>query len=282
MASAVISDTTDIKDRAKGFGIIGASFGFGFVFGPAISALTVGFGIAVPFIIAGVIALLSVFLTAFLLPETNKNIGKVKNAKIFDFKKLVTEILNKNLGMTFLISLIYSFAFGIYIFSFQPFAIKILNLSTNGISEIFTMFGVIGLISQGFILPRVIKKLNEKKLLIYSFFFITLSFFAVFFVKQVLYFVLVSIVLSFSNSFIGPLIQTILSKESDEKSQGTILGLNSSYISLGSIFGPVAGGFLAIFYIPLPFLLAGFTLFICMLLSIRVIHLERIKKESAF
>src|SRR3989304_9572761 len=38
VASAVISDTTEPKDRAKGFGIIGASFGFGFIFGPVISA----------------------------------------------------------------------------------------------------------------------------------------------------------------------------------------------------------------------------------------------------
>src|SRR3990167_7913986 len=43
VASAVISDTTTSKDRAKGFGVIGASFGFGLIFGPAISALTVGF-----------------------------------------------------------------------------------------------------------------------------------------------------------------------------------------------------------------------------------------------
>ena len=56
-AAAVISDSTDLKDRAKGFGIIGASFGFGFVFGPAIAAATVGFGTNVPFIIAGFLSL---------------------------------------------------------------------------------------------------------------------------------------------------------------------------------------------------------------------------------
>ncbi len=39
VAQAVISDTTEPKDRAKGFGIIGASFGFGFIAGPLIAAL---------------------------------------------------------------------------------------------------------------------------------------------------------------------------------------------------------------------------------------------------
>src|SRR3989344_8135631 len=50
VASAVISDTTETKDRARGFAIIGASFGFGFAFGPAISSFTVGFGNARPFL----------------------------------------------------------------------------------------------------------------------------------------------------------------------------------------------------------------------------------------
>jgi len=68
VASAVISDTTEPKDRARGFGIIGAAFGFGFVFGPAISAVTIQFGTQVPFILAGIISLVAAVCTAdFLL-----------------------------------------------------------------------------------------------------------------------------------------------------------------------------------------------------------------------
>src|ERR1041384_2056057 len=36
IASAYIADITQPKDRAKGMGVIGAAFGIGFVFGPAI------------------------------------------------------------------------------------------------------------------------------------------------------------------------------------------------------------------------------------------------------
>ena len=44
VAFAVISDSTKPEGRAKAFGMIGAAFSFGFIFGPAISAFTVGFG----------------------------------------------------------------------------------------------------------------------------------------------------------------------------------------------------------------------------------------------
>src|SRR3989338_11106454 len=74
VASAVISDTTTMEDRAKGFGIIGASFGFGFVFGPAISAFTVSYNAALPFIIAAFVTIISIILTWVLLPETNMHL----------------------------------------------------------------------------------------------------------------------------------------------------------------------------------------------------------------
>src|SRR5438046_1869594 len=50
VAFAVISDSTEPQDRAKAFGLIGSAFSFGFVFGLAIAALTVGFGQAITFI----------------------------------------------------------------------------------------------------------------------------------------------------------------------------------------------------------------------------------------
>src|SRR3989338_7141742 len=71
VASAVISDTTAPKDRARGFGIIGAAFGFGFVFGPAISAVTLRFGESVPFLIAAAVSMVAVVVTWLVLTETN-------------------------------------------------------------------------------------------------------------------------------------------------------------------------------------------------------------------
>src|SRR6185295_19006423 len=134
VATAVISDTTKLEDRAKGFGIIGASFGFGFVLGPAISALTIGFGSFVPFLIAAAITAVSVILTWVMLPETNKHMGEVRNTKLFDFVKLGKAIFDKNVGKTLLISLIYSFSFGLLIFAYQPFSIKILMLSDQQVA----------------------------------------------------------------------------------------------------------------------------------------------------
>lgn len=79
-----------------------------------------------------------------------------------------------------------------------------------------------------------------------------------------------------------PMIQTILSKETDAKSQGSILGLNSSYMSLGNTIGPLLAGGLATFYLPLPFLLQALLIFICFIIASIALKKLPPKKESAF
>ncbi len=282
VASAVISDSTEPKDRAKGFGIIYAAFGFGFVFGPAISAFTAPYGLHIPFIIAGAITVLSVLITLFFLPETNAHMGEVKKGKIFDFAKLFHSLFDKNVGPTFLISFIYSFAFGLFIFAFQPFSVKILQLTANEIASIFVIFGVIGFLSQSLFIPRVVKTLGERNALTYSFMATTIGFFGLFLARNLPFFIVASVFFSLFNSFVMPLVQTVLSKETDEKSQGTVQGLNASYISLGNILGPLAGGLIATYYIPLPFALGGIFSLICLYLAVRFLKENITHKESAF
>ena len=268
VASAVISDSMEPKDRAKGFGIIGASFGFGFIFGPAIAALTLRFGDTTPFLISAIVAGVAVLLTGMLLPETNTHIGKeVSKAKLFDFKKLLSALTDKHVGLTLIISLLYAFAFALFIYVYQPFSVKILHLSATQIAVNFTIIGLMGLVAQGILIPLLVKRVGDKKALIGSITVMMITFGAFFFVRTEAAFMVISIINALANAFIGPMLQTILSKEADNASQGQILGLNASYMSLGMIFGPIIGGVLTTVSIPLPFLAAGGILLLCVILS---------------
>lgn len=281
VASAVISDTTKPEDRAKGFGIIGASFGFGFVFGPAISAITVGISAALPFIIAGVVSVIAVFATYFFLPETNKHIGEVHNKKLFDFKKLWHALFYPNIGPTLLITLFYFFGVFSFIYAFQPYLVKVLHLSVNEIALLFTLFGVLGLITQTLLVGRLTKKFGLKKTFAVS---LAVSFFAyvVMFVFQSLpIFVGAMIFLAIPNALVQTLINTIISRETDAKSQGTLLGVSASYMSIGQIFGPIAGGALATVSIPFPFIGSAICSVVSFILSFWVLR-PGIKKDTAF
>lgn len=267
VASAVISDTTGPEDRAKGFGIIGASFGFGFIFGPAISAFTVGYGESVPFIIAGIVSLVAMVLTFALLPETNAHIGKTKKGKLFDFSHLLHALVDPGVGTTLLISFIYSLAFSIFIYGYQPLSVKVLGLSATQISLNFTLIGIIGLVAQVLIIPRVMKWARDTVIFRNAILLEAVALLGFFATRSYVVLLAVSVVHSLSNAFINPLISTLLSKKVDAHSQGTIQGINSSYVSLGMIIGPIAGGILATVYTPLPFLAASGAVFACFFLS---------------
>lgn len=281
VAMAVISDSTKPEERAKGFGIIGASFGFGFIFGPAIAALTVGTSETLPFMIAAAVSFIAVIITWLLLPETNKHMGEVKHGKLFDLPRLWHALFDQNVGLTFLINLLYFFAFACAImYGFQPFAIKMLHLTATQNAMLFTMFGVVGLISQVFLVHRFSRHLGLKKAFSTGIFFTMLSFIMMFFSRSLPVFVLGSLVLALFNGIGQTLIPTILSQETDAKSQGSIMGLSASYQSIGMIIGPILGGAVATIAIPYPFAVGSIVMAICFYLSFHI--LKPVKKESAF
>src|SRR5215468_6034065 len=69
-AQAYIADITTKENRAKGMGMIGAAFGLGFIFGPAIGGVLSRWGIHVPFFFAASLCFANALLLYFTLPET--------------------------------------------------------------------------------------------------------------------------------------------------------------------------------------------------------------------
>lgn len=282
VAFAVISDSTKPQERAKSFGLIMSAFSFGFVFGPAISALTVSYGLAIPFIIAGVITAVAVVLTALYLPETNIHMGEVHKGKLFDFPRLWKTLFDKNVGPTFVISLLFFLAFACaIIYGFQPFTMKILNISESQNAILFTLFGIIGLIAQNLLIGPFSKKFGVKKAFSSSILLTAISFGIMYVSRSLPIFIGGIIILGLFNSFVQTLLPTILSQEADPKSQGSIMGLNASYQSIGMIIGPILGGAIATIAIPLPFLVGAILILLCYFISSQVLR-PGVKKESAF
>ncbi len=283
VAFAVISDTTKPEERAKAFGLISSAFNFGFVFGPAVAALTVGLTPSLPFTIAGIVTIAAVIITTLYLPETNKHMGEISQEKLFNFKKMWHALFDANVGPTFLISLFFFMAFSCaLIYGFQPFTLNVLKITTSQSAYIFTLFGIIGLLAQNFFVHRFSKRVGIKKAFTQSIFFVGISFLIMFISHSVPVFIIGAILLSLANSVSQTLLPTILSQEADDASQGSIMGLNSSYQSIGMVIGPLIGGAIATAVnISTPFLLGAVLTMVCFFLSFRVLR-PGIKKEALF
>lgn len=246
VAQAVISDSTEKQDRAKWFGILGASFGFGFVVGPAIGGILSGISITAPFYFAGIISLVASGLVAFMLKETlPAGIRETKHGKLFDLSHLLKALFEPYVGLLLAGNFLVALAFAIFILGFQAFTNDVLKLSPRDISLLFLIFGVISLPMQGFAVGKLVKRFSEVTLLTAAVIISLFSFIAMGLSHTFATFALASVALAIGNSLFTPVISALLSKHARKEDQGGIMGLSQSYVSLGNILGPLAGGLLA-------------------------------------
>lgn len=69
-AAAYVADVSPPEKRSANFGIIGAAFGLGFIFGPALGGWLGEFGLRVPFVVAGILTLINWLYGFLILPES--------------------------------------------------------------------------------------------------------------------------------------------------------------------------------------------------------------------
>jgi MFS family permease len=251
VAQAVISDVTTPETRAKAFGINGAAFGMGFILGPAISLLAqkaalntpLGKSFGASFLVSGGIAAIALFLTIFFLPETLKTKAE-KAQNIFDLglEKLVTGLLMPKIGILLIINFLTGLTFNIFTFAFQPYFLKVLNQNSDGLALMFLLFGVLAVIMQTAGISQMTKHLQLVQILFLGLFIRSLSFVLMPIWKDIYYFIAVCVLFSLLNSVVQPMISAIISLNARPEEQGTVLGINSSYLSISNGFGPVIAG----------------------------------------
>lgn len=69
-ANAYIADVSPPEKRAQNFGLMGAAFGLGFIFGPAIGGFLGNYGTRAPFFAAAALGLINMLYGFFVLPES--------------------------------------------------------------------------------------------------------------------------------------------------------------------------------------------------------------------
>ncbi len=251
VAQAVIADVTPPENRAKAFGINGAAFGLGFILGPATSLLAqkaalntpLGKSFGASFLVSGVIAAIALLLTIFVLPETLKIRAK-KAQNIFDIglENLIKGLFMPKVGILLVINFLTGMTFTLFTFAFQPYFIIVLKQNSDALTLMFLLFGVLGVIMQTLGISQMTKHFQLTQILFLGLFIRSLSFVLMPIWENIYYFVIVCILFSMLNSVVQPMISALISLNSSPEEQGTVLGINSSYLSISNAFGPVIAG----------------------------------------
>jgi multidrug resistance protein len=243
-AQAYVADISTREERSKAMGLIGAAFGLGFVFGPAIGGMMGKlFGLHSPFLLAAGMALVNAVLVLVILPESlpKERRGRQRSESIFAVFQHSNGRVYATVTATYF-CLIAGFSMMTMVFAlflYHRFALD--EMHTGGM---LAMVGLIGALIQGGLIGRLVKRFGEARLATAGSVILALSLFALPLATGLGTLILYSAGIAIGNSLLMPTLTGIASRSVDQNWQGRALGLLQSAGSLARWIGPAIAGFL--------------------------------------
>jgi len=241
-AQAVVADLTTPENRAKGMGLVGAAFGLGFIFGPAIGGFLSRYGYAVPAFFASGLSLANFAAAWFLLPETLKPEHRAVE-RVGRIDALRAALARPHLPLLLLIGFLIVAAFSGYESTFALFAEQSYGFHASSIGYIFAFVGVVLVIVQGLLVGRAVKAFGEHHIVPASLAIVAVGLLMIPATRSVGALLVANGVMAVGMGFNNPALMSLISRYSAAEDQGGVLGLTQSLNSLARIVGPLWGGF---------------------------------------
>jgi MFS transporter, DHA1 family, tetracycline resistance protein len=246
-AQAYVADVTTPENRAKGMGLVGAAFGLGFIFGPAIGGLLSLYDKSLPFYFAAALAFANAVLLYFVLPET---VTRDHPARAVDrsFRGMVAELRQPMLALVLSVYFLFVVAFSIMTTTFALYTIRRFGYEEHHNGYLFAFIGIISALIQGGLIGRMVRRRGELPFVILGAALLAAGLALLPLVGPqaggLAALLVLLAVLANGNAMATPSLQALASKSVGAEEQGTVLGLTQSAASLARVVGPVVGTYL--------------------------------------
>jgi MFS transporter, DHA1 family, tetracycline resistance protein len=242
VANAYASDVTAAEERAKGFGLVGAAFGLGFIFGPMIGGILGSIDLRLPFFAAAGLSLLNATYGLLLVPESlpQERRAPFSLARANPFAALATLARHREIGslvlvfaLVILAQLMLQVTWVLYThfrFGWGP--------RENG----FALFcvGLVATVVQAALLGPLLRRFGDVRLSLIGLAVGTVAYLLYGLATQgwMMYAIIVGNFLSFAA---GPALQGIVSRAVDPREQGVTMGALNSINSIMFVLAPSIG-----------------------------------------
>jgi len=237
-AQAYVADVTTPETRAKGMGMIGAAFGLGFIFGPAIAGVTVHWGEWAPGVAAAAMSALAFGATAVFLREPERSRASAVERGL---PALGRALGNRSIATLLAVFFLLTFAFSNFEATFAQFLHDSLGATPSRVAFLFVYVGVLISIVQGGLIGPLTRALGERRLVVAGGFAVAaaLALLPAFLSIPLVMAALVPLTLGIGAT--NPSLSSLVSKEATAEDRGTVLGAYQSVSALGRILGPLWG-----------------------------------------
>ncbi|MEO6154497.1 MAG: TCR/Tet family MFS transporter [Thermomonas sp.] len=279
-ANAYIADVTTPENRAKGFGMMGAAFGVGFIVGPLIGGVLGDIDLRLPFWFAAGLALLNFCYGVFVLPES---LPREKRTMRFDWSHAnpvgSLKLLRSYPQVFGLAAVIFiaNLAHYVYPSIFVLYADYRYDWGQKEVGYVLALVGVLSVLVNVLLVGRVVKAIGERRAVLLGLAFGAVGF-AVFGLAGQGWIFLLGVPISALWAISGPAGQSLITRQVGADVQGRIQGALTSLVALAGIPGPAifAGSFgwfvsdAAPAKLPgIPFLIAAGLLVVAWLVTLR-------------
>ena len=239
-AYAFMADISKPEEKAARFGIIGAAFGMGFVFGPLLGGLLAEFGTRAPFYAAAALAALNLVFGYFVMPETLKDENRrplsLARANPFGaFKNVSASPLLRRLLVLFFL---YQVAFMVYPSIWAYYTEARFGWEPRMIGLSLAAFGIAMAIVQGGLIRYILRWLGDRGTILYGLAFNFFAFIILAFVESG-FLAIIFIPLIALGAVVTPAVQGMMSRATSDNSQGELQGVLSSTSALATIISPL-------------------------------------------
>jgi MFS transporter, DHA1 family, tetracycline resistance protein len=240
-ANAYVADITVPQDRAKAFGMLGAAFGIGFLVGPAIGGALGNINLRLPFWAAAALAACNWLYGFFVLPESlppSRRAPELNWRRANPIGALVLLRERRNLLGLVSINVLYMFAHNVFPSIFVLYVGYRFNWGPLAAASMLVATGVTQIIVQTLVVGRVVEALGERGALLTGLVSAILAFITYALAPTPPWF-FAGIPLGALGALIMPSLQSLMSRRVPANEQGRLQGLNSAFLGLTAIFGPM-------------------------------------------
>ncbi|MHA4092658.1 MFS transporter [Bacillus cereus] len=245
---AYFADIIPKEQRTKYFGWVSAVVGAGTIIGPTIGGILAKFGDTVPIYFGAIITLINVVYGIKYMPESlekNNRLKEITFVRLNPFVQLANILSMKNLKWLLVSAFLLWIPNGSLQAIFTQFTMDTFSWKPALIGLMFSILGFQDIVSQSFIMPKLLIKLSDKQIAILGMVseIIGYSFIAASALFS-LYPLLIAgmLMYGFGDSIFGPSFNGMLSKSVSSSEQGRIQGGSQSIQALARMIGPILGG----------------------------------------
>jgi DHA1 family tetracycline resistance protein-like MFS transporter len=254
VAQAVISDISTPKNRARNFGLVGAAFGLGFIFGPYIGgkladpSVVSWFNASTAFWFAAILSAVNAVVVIGFLPETiKKKTTEFKLHALEAFTNIAKAFTNSGLRNITPSTFLFNAGFTFFTTFFAVFLAVRFGFSQGNTGDYFAYFGIWIAIVQGGLIGIVSKRFKDYQVLRYSFFGGALTLLTYLLIPNGhhRWLFLIPPVLALFIGMSQAFLPTIVSRVTPKEIQGESLGINTSVSAMAQAIPAIIAGYVA-------------------------------------